>query len=1236
MPSLLEQYQKVHPKSRRKLKKEKSKKKILQKKPTAPKQDFLQFFLTEFDRNEDKLNGESDEELVTIEASDDDATIESGIRWEKSVEDLEKEFKDFHNLTNEFRQHFSQKNPNLRQSSRYLTDLIIQQQSLDRKPKKTFDFNDEKMQKIFQKHKEIVNRMEKEEKRRMVLLEKAKQQQKMKELQEEQRKLTEESAKQQKLKDLQKKIDEENIKKNQMMLKIKEMKKKKEEETNLLQREWQSMASEDFLTIGKKKKEQEEQEKQLKARLLSAKAKLKAQKEKETKVLSKVESEPVISKRPGVPRFAHPIHKVTEEEEEENRRKEEESAKKKELTAEERLQYHEVLAKRIKENMQQKVELQKQQELEQKEKKEKMEKFMKSYETGLAEKKLKLKQQEKEEKKKKKQQLLLQKSQSENQMKVAEDEEREENEEGEELVHAISSAPEDFTNIIEDFQFDEFMGKPLTQLYSDDSNRAKKEFFLIDAKEELDLDNHEDLEKEEFLHEEERNQGPPPEHESLKAVKQSSKKVQPLSKKIQNKKASNQSPEEKSYKINRSILKLPKNLKDTPYFKHYLKYMKEQEHVPVEALMKENKEKEIVMAVHQQSNVQNVKKAGKGYNHKLKKMVSDSKQRPEGIAAKEYQEKDDEMEYREEQNDREDEEEEEEQVDQDSLLELLQKAQEKKYFAQQGSNPTSSTFPQQQQPSPALHHLSPTEKEADSNPSHSKVPSPSNKPADLQIPTKFNPQLTIPTIPTLSSLLSCNQNPLPPPSSLSYHLSKQPLPPSLTSLSAIPAMENIQNIKNRYGISVDEFLPPASFSSMQFGGGGQGSGAHHLHAVKKLKSKKSKKETVSLNPQPQESKKIINNKAVGGKNRKAAENNNDSSPTSKNDNSLAYSHDTLSLKIPNNPNRVSQRYKTNQLTSLKSVNQNNNNGNNSANYDISAKNMNSKEYFSLHRNDEEEEEEDEENNRIDSSRSNQRLTSGEKNKIKQKISALHDYETQLQQDYEDLKSQFTQKLQTLQETNELRKSQEIIPTLQENKGEIKSQEREEGMEELRKSVTQSYIEQQKPKISVKDLLNEWAIEDAIENGEIQDDELIRMHQQNQDKYYQDEDYDDNEEYDEEEEDGNEQDEEEQRTLSVSQGNKQPKTLTYDDESYYDRRLFRGNKLQEDQEEEEGEEDQKSEEDDSRNPYEEEEDQEESEEQFFQKERTELLLKGGGQGEKKLNDQFCLDLLHNLSSKIKQK
>jgi hypothetical protein len=1228
MPSLLEQYQKVHPKSRRKLKKEKSKKKILQKKATAPKQDFLQFFLTEFDRNEDKLNGESDEELVTIEASDDDATIASGIRGEKSVEDLEKEFKDFHNLTNEFRQHFSQKNPNLRQSSRYLTDLIMQQQSLDRKPKKTFDFNDEKMQKIFQKHKEIVNRMEKEEKRRMVLVEKAKQQQKMKELQEEQRKLTEESAKQQKLKDLQKKIDEENIKKSQMMLKIKEMKKKKEEETNVLQREWQSMASEDFLTIEKKKKEQEEQEKQLKARLLSAKAKLKAQKEKETKVLSKVESEPVISKRPGVPRFAHPINKVTEEEEEENRRKEEESAKKKELTAEERLQYHEILAKRIKENVQQKVELQKQQELEQKEKKEKMEKFMKSYETGLAEKKLKLKQQEKEEKKKKKQQLLLQKSQSENQMKVTEEEETEENEEGEELVHAISSAPEDFTNIIEDFQFDEFMGKPLTQLYSDDSNRAKKEFFPIDA-------------KEEFVHEEERNQVPPPEHKSLKAVKQSSNKAQPLSKKIQNKKASNQSPEEKSYKINRSILKLPKNLKDTPYFKHYLKYMKEQEHVPVEALMKENKEKEIVMAVHQQSNFQNVKKAGKGYNHKLKKMVADSKQRPEGIAAREYQEKDDENEHHEEQNDREDEEEEEdEQVDQDSLLELLQKAQEKKYFTQQASQPTSSTFSQQQQqPSPALHHLSPTEKEADSNPIHSKVPSPSNKPADLQIPTKFNPQLTIPTIPTLSSLLSSNQNPLPPPSSLSYHLSKQPLPPSLTSISAIPAMENIQNIKNRYGISVDEFLPPASFSSMQFGGGGQGSGAHHLNAAKKLKSKKAKKETVPLNAQQQmqENKKNIGSKAVVGKNRKIAESNNDSSPTSKNDNSLAYSHDTLSLKIPNNPNRVSQRYKTNQLTSLKSVNQNNNNGNNSANYDISAKNMNSKEYFSLNRNDEEEEE-DEENSRIDSSRSNQRLTSGEKNKIKQKITALHDYETQLQQDYEDLKSQFTQKLQTLQETNESRKSQEIIPTLQEKKGEIKPQEREEGTEELRKSVTQSYIEQQKPKISVKDLLNEWAIEDAIENGEIQDDELVRMHQQNQEKYYQDEDYDDNEEYDEEDEDedGNEQEEEEQRALPVIQGNNQPKALTYDDESYYDRRLFRGSNLQEDQEEEEGEEDQKSEEDDSRNPYEEEEDQEESEAQFFQKERNELLLKGGGQGERKLNDQFCLDLLHNLSSKIKQK
>jgi hypothetical protein len=295
------------------------KKLLLQKTPTAKKnilkseKSFLQFFLTEFDRNdEDKLHGDGEEDeeeseeastytgrrTMNYEDDDDMNSLTSSVNYQStvaSIEDLENDLTTFSKFTNNFRTallssggggglapdssssnllHKGGSIPNIQQSSRYLSAIPSSFLSISKK--KHYDLHDQRTQQLFMKHQRVLQEMEAEEQRRQIALERAKQLQEEKEARKKDEEDKRKELREKQRIEFQKKLEEECKQRNALLAKLKEIKRKKALEEEKTTKELKAMAKEDLLLIQKKEKEVQLQRK----RLLSAKAKQNAIKRK--------------------------------------------------------------------------------------------------------------------------------------------------------------------------------------------------------------------------------------------------------------------------------------------------------------------------------------------------------------------------------------------------------------------------------------------------------------------------------------------------------------------------------------------------------------------------------------------------------------------------------------------------------------------------------------------------------------------------------------------------------------------------------------------------------------------------------------------------------------------------------------------------------------------------------------------------------------------------------------------
>jgi hypothetical protein len=929
-------------------------------------------------------------------------------------------------------------------------------------------------------------------------------------------------------------------------------------------------------------------------------------------------SAPVIV-RPPVPHFPH-SSKPKETKAEETK------PVKKELTEEEKLHYQEVISKRIKDAMKQKVNEKKQEENNEKQKKEKLEKFLQDYQVKLQEQKRALKEKKKEERKQKKLEQL-QKSVSVGQMnndEKEEDESEEENEDEGEVGRVneegkekkvltkkfISSAPEIFENLLEDFEFEEFISKPsLLQLYSPSEEKEKE------------TENHDEVNDEDSL--------PIPAvsatlfPSSASPMDKYTALALPHQHVKEEKKAS-------SYKINRAALRVPKSLKDTPYFQHYVKHT-------------HSKQKEMKKRIEGAD-------ADKHFNKEAEKI---SKHHEEDKKENHHQ----------------NEEEEEEEINSDSLLEMIMKAQEKKYQQpqqlqqpskhQQSSLDISSQFTSDSSSSSVVYQQLSTK---DPPQSHStmtslstlqmdKLPASSGAPPppSVKLP-KFQPSFNLssmPSAPTLpsSSFVQSNDafqkgndyNSLSHQATTAHTSSS----PALSSLP-VPDLTSIQNIKARYGIALFDFGSKQSQNNnlMMFGGGSNHNTSnqqhqHHNHVgiMKKLKMKKGKKSSRKEKEKENEEKEkkpgflqkrssvraLLNDKIV-----KEVE----TSPVEGDPNDQG---EEGMLRLSKRKANESQSLRYSSLPP--------------STYDATSE-VSFKDSFPV-----QDDEGDDDESRPSASANGKRKG----NKVREKISELVDYEDQLQKDYETLRNQFTNRLQQITKENQ-QTMKSSSSSLQQS---AKEEERKsptslfkEETNDLRSSVTESYMRESsggegvstsQNKVSTKELLLEWALEDAIENGEITDGELVALHAKKNKKYY------DNEEEEGEEEVEGDQDEyegEEEGPYEQEEGDDDEeypgdhydqtdlagkKEVTYDDDSYYDRCLsslhdevvHRNSSNDAIQEDEEGDEDDHRAMRSERKEY---------WKQVVSAPPTVIV----GESKVDLDDNTCLDMMKALSSKIKCK
>ncbi len=959
------------------------------------------------------------------------------------------------------------------------------------------------------------------------------------------------------------------------------------------------------------------------------------------------------------------------------------------VSEEEKTRYTELLTKRIKEAKQQKLLEKQQQEVEELEKKEKLEKFLQKYQEQLKEQKIAMKLKKKEEKRLKKLQKEKERREVGGDEKDEDNNEEEEGEgEGEVLAHVISSAPEEFKNIMEDFQFDDFMEKPdLIQIYSEDSPKHDLQAFPTEIIPSLPSPDIIDYKQSNHF---QASSLPPQQKKKVVASKTKDKKpAEPTS----------EQSIKRFYKINRDIFRMPRHLKSTPYYQHYVKYVKETENIPIDQILsKEGGERD------KDKEEKEKKRGGAG------EKIAHTSPRKELSQSR----------VKEVVNEVQGEEEEEEQY---GLLEMLQRAQEKKYGAvnlprQQQivsqSNNTNNTQHQPiiqttqgttihkaiSQPSlPTTSEIKPVILSSDVAMKHSSSTNQVTSALTVKAPVlKFTHNLPVPTIPTLNSLLTPHHTAsnLPQPTSEAFPLQSLPAPP----------LETMLNIKQRYGISIDDFathLPNTTSNTMTAAG-------NHVSTIKKLKMKKLKAEKEQQKNESNKMKKKEKNKE---------ENKKKTTKTSATPNtliiplprqkkpprkeitmegvmevegeeeeegeghSLAYSHDTLSVNIPSRQRKLSKRYSTTLAPLSSAINTN------PATTTTSASSKKKrKESFPT----------SEENGAVGAIK---KELQEEQSKVKQKISELFDYEQQLQKDYADLKKQFQEKLQHAMMTSSSKgrgddEEEEMeggrLEVEVDEEGEVgegssdslimmkggRQEEVEREDDIMRKSITESYSEQvssnmmssTQPKVSTKDLLMEWAIEDAIEKGEINDDDLIALHQQKQLKYSEqgDDDYDEEEDYEEEEEqvevDHEVVDDEGEDDEDEAEEEEKDMPSEYDDDSYYDRRLnsLRGtsNNLskpstalslsQHPIHEEEGEED--NEMDEEEGSFDEDEDEEEyirDERKEYWKQLLSLDQTAATSSSDKNNnnlsaqtttqtqlDDYCLSMMNNLNAKISQK
>eukprot|EP00981_Chlorochromonas_danica_P002009 scaffold413_cov176-Ochromonas_danica.AAC.5 len=512
---------------------------------------FLQFFLTEFDGH-----------------GDDESSQEGSIVEEQSpCRQVDKE-----------ESKAAPPMPLLRQSSRYW-DLINTQNNgeQEKKRRKTYDFEDERVKNLLRRHLDTVRQVEAERKRRVKMLEASKSNRDLLTKEESNKGKAEKAvAQKRRQEEFLKKLEGEQKQRQEALQQAKEKQRQRRREQEREALERQEMRKEDdWLQEWTRRQEREAQEKARQAakqRALRAAAALKKEREREQNKKQVEEDSKKIAteKRPAVPRFPHPVAPrplsasananaglanpvgaVTEASvvgtSGANQPK-----KAGKLTAEELEAHRHLLQQRLKAQLRAKMMQKRAQAAEEEARRLKVEHVLEAHRAALE----KAKQEQRMKRREARRQARLQRESNRQQGDQPEEEEEDSEDSAldDDVIHAISSAKENYSDqpsaLMADFGFEDFMDKPLVQV-SWPAPPASLDIVtpaLTPAA------------------------PPPPAEPTRKSKKQPSNQgTTPRSGSGSGLGEEEKENQKKKAIISKLTKKLPKALKNTPYFQHYVK-----------------------------------------------------------------------------------------------------------------------------------------------------------------------------------------------------------------------------------------------------------------------------------------------------------------------------------------------------------------------------------------------------------------------------------------------------------------------------------------------------------------------------------------------------------------------------------------------------------------------------------------------------------------------------------------
>lgn len=504
---------------------------------------FLQFFLTEFD-------GHGDEE-----SSQEGSMVEEEQSPSRRVDKEESKA--------------APPMPSLRQSSRYW-DLIHTQNNgeQEKKRRKTYDFEDERVKNLLKRHLDTVRQVEAERKRRVKMLEASKSNRDLLAKEESNKGKAEKAL-------LQKRRQEEFLKKLEgeqrqrqealQQAKEKQRQRRREQEKELIERQ-EMQKEDDWLREWTRRQEREAQDKAQQAakqRALRAAAALKKEREREKKKKQAEEESKKIAteKRPAVPRFPHPVAPrppsasanaelasnpvgAATEASVMGGSAANQPKKAAKLTAEELEAHRHLLQQRLKAQLRAKMMQKRAQAAEEEARRLKVEHVLEAHRAALE----KAKQEQRMKRREARRQARLQREGNRQGDQPEAEEDSEDSALDDDVIHAISSAKENYSDqpsaLMADFGFEDFMAKPLVQVSwpAPPSSVEIATPALTPAA------------------------PPPPAEPTRKSKKPSDQGTTPRGHGEEEKES-----QKKKAIISKLTKKLPKALKSTPYFQHYVK-----------------------------------------------------------------------------------------------------------------------------------------------------------------------------------------------------------------------------------------------------------------------------------------------------------------------------------------------------------------------------------------------------------------------------------------------------------------------------------------------------------------------------------------------------------------------------------------------------------------------------------------------------------------------------------------